>query len=297
MYTKLLIPLDGSTTAEQAIPHARPLVIKLGIPAELLMVIDVADLPAPSRSTGNPPIDETLGRAKSYLGGIADSFADTEVKWTIERGRPAEVIVQKAGQEPSTLISMATHGRSGLERWLLGSVTEKVLRATANPLFLIRARSDGAAQDAALQTVVVPLDGSELAETILPDVVDLAARLGCAIVLLRVYQIPYSAFAGDHGQAMYNIDLLLESLRDEAVAYLEEKTAQLTAQGAANVSYVAKEGLAADEIIAVAKNMPASLIAMCTHGRSGVKRWVLGSVTEIVVRHAGGPVLVIPAKA
>jgi nucleotide-binding universal stress UspA family protein len=92
---------------------------------------------------------------------------------------------------------------------------------------------------------------------------------------------------------MVNYDELIASVRDEANEYLEKKVAEVKKLGVAKVSAVSKEGIAGDEIIAAGHNTPNGLIAMCSHGRSGVKRWVLGSVTETVVRHSGDPVLVV----
>jgi nucleotide-binding universal stress UspA family protein len=86
-------------------------------------------------------------------------------------------------------------------------------------------------------------------------------------------------------------------LKDEATQYLEKKSEELKKQGVTKVTILAKEGLSADEIIALGRATPDNLIAMCSHGRSGVRRWVLGSVTEIVVRHSGDPVLVVRAGA
>jgi len=91
-------------------------------------------------------------------------------------------------------------------------------------------------------------------------------------------------------------DELIGGVRDEATQYLEKKAAEVKKLGVEKVSVVSKEGFAADEIIALGRKNPDSLIAMCSHGRTGVKRWMLGSVTEAVVRHSGDPVLVIRAK-
>jgi nucleotide-binding universal stress UspA family protein len=190
------------------------------------------------------------------------------------------------------LITMATHGRSGLNRFLLGSVAEKVLRGTANPLLLIRAseeaKSDG---EASLKSIIVPLDGSELAESVLPMVADVAKKLNLEIELFRAYHIPYNVYAGDEGFYAGNYEELLNSVRDEAQEYLDRKATEVRKLGVAKVTSVAKEGFAGDEIISLGRKTPDNLIAMCSHGRSGVKRWVLGSVAETVVRHSGDPVL------
>jgi len=126
-------------------------------------------------------------------------------------------------------------------------------------------------------------------------VAELAKTLKLSVVLFRAYSIPTGAYAGGEGYYAVNYEELLTAMREEAVDYLEKKTEAVKKLGIANVSYVAKEGFAADEIISLARHYPDNLIAMCTHGRSGVKRWVLGSVTETVVRHSSDPVLVIRA--
>ena len=214
----------------------------------------------------------------------------------MEKGKAEQMIIETAAADKGTLVTMATHGRSGMNRWLLGSVTEKVLRGATNPLLLIRAteeaKTDG---EATVKSVVVPLDGSELAESVLPAVADLAKKLSLEVVLFRAYNIPYNAYASAEGYAAIDYEDLLASMREEAVSYLEKKVETVKKLGIDKVSYVAKEGFAADEIIIMGRKTPDNLIAMCTHGRSGVRRWMLGSVTETVVRHSGGPILVLRA--
>jgi len=143
---------------------------------------------------------------------------------------------------------------------------------------------------------VVPLDGSELAEGVLPTVTELARSLDLEVFLIRAYAIPYGAYSA--GEGFYDpvhLESFLNILKEETFDYLEKKVADLKRAGLTKVSYVAKEGLSADEIIKFARETPANLVAMSSHGRSGIKRWVLGSVTETVVRHSGDPVLVLRA--
>jgi nucleotide-binding universal stress UspA family protein len=241
-------------------------------------------------------IEEGVRASTTYLRGIATTFPDAKVTCSVEKGRAEETIIEKSEADAGMLIAMATHGRSGLNRFLLGSVAEKVLRGSANPLLLIRATEEAKGEgEAKLTSVVVPLDGSELAERVLPMVATMAKKLDLEVVLFRAYHIPYNAYAGDDGY-MVNYDELIASVRDEANEYLEKKVAEVKKLGVAKVSAVTKEGFAGDEIIAIGRKTPDNLIAMCSHGRSGVKRWVLGSVTETVVRHSGDPVLVARAK-
>jgi nucleotide-binding universal stress UspA family protein len=301
MYTKVLIPLDGSKTAEKVLPCARYLVSKFKIPVELLAVIDIAEMAthisAEKARFLNTMIEDGVRASTTYLRGIASTFADAQVKCTVEKGRAEDAIIERGEADTGMLITMATHGRSGLNRFLLGSVAEKVLRATANPLLLVRATEETkAAGEMRPTTVIVPLDGSELAESVIPMVAGVAKKLDLEIVLFRAYHMPYNVYAGNDSYYAVNYDDLIAGVRDEANEYLEKKVAEVKQLGVAKVSAVSKEGFAGDEIIAVGRKTPDSLIAMCSHGRSGVKRWVLGSVTETVVRHCGDPVLVLRAK-
>jgi nucleotide-binding universal stress UspA family protein len=296
MFTRLLIPLDGSTTAEQIVPYARTLARGLKIPVELLAVVDVVRLLTSVEKARNLDglIDEEVRRGEAYLEGVAKRFAGSRVKRTVAQGRAADVIIEKATAHKTILIAMTTHGRSGLGRWLLGSVAEKVLRGTANPLLLVKATPQAKAEgEATLKSVVVPLDGSQLAESVLPIVTKLAKKLSLEMFLFRAYSNPYSPFISGGGPYAVNVAELMASVREEARSYLEEKMAELSKQGIEEISYLLQEGVAADEIVSLGSHTPESLIVMCSHGRSGVKRWVLGSVTETVVRHSSGPVLVI----
>ena len=300
MYTRILIPLDGSKTAEQVLPYARTLANKLKAAVELMGVIDIVEfavhISAERARYLEKMIEQEERSSMDYLKGIAATFPGLGVNCVIEKGRAAEAIIDRAAADKGTLIAMATHGRSGIDRWVLGSVAEKVLRATNNPLLLVKgAKQAASGEQARLTSVIVPLDGSELAESVLPAVTELAKKLDLEIILFRAFNIPYSLYAGADGYYALNFDQLITEIKDDANAYLEKKTEELKRNGVEKISFLVKEGLSADEIISFGRQTPDNLIAMCTHGRSGVKRWVLGSVTENVVRHCGDPVLVIRA--
>ena len=297
MYSKILVPLDGSKTAEKVLPYARYLVSKFKVPVELLAVVDIAEVASHMTSEKarflDTIIEDAVRYSTSYLRGIATTFTDTEVRCSVERGKPEETIIEKAATDKAMLITMATHGRSGLNRFLLGSVAEKVLRGTVNPLLLIRATEEAKSKgEAMLRSVIVPLDGSELAEGVLPMVADMAKKLDLEVELFRAYHIPYNVYAGDEGFYAGNYDELLAGVRDETKEYLDKKAETMKRLGVAKVTCVTKEGFAGDEIIALGRKTSDNLIAMSSHGRSGVKRWVLGSVAETVVRHSGDPVLI-----
>jgi len=164
MYSRILVPLDGSKTAEKALPYVRALASKFKLPVELLVVIDITEL-AMRISPENARylttlIEKNIGNSEQYLKGVAGTFHDVSVKCTVDKGGVADVIIQRAAANKGTLINMATHGRSGIDRWLLGSIAEKVLRGATNPLLLIRATQAAKTEgEANLRSVIVPLDG------------------------------------------------------------------------------------------------------------------------------------------
>jgi nucleotide-binding universal stress UspA family protein len=286
VYSKILVALDGSYLAEQILPFVRWIAEPNKISVQLLTISD-PDARAPFWPA---EVDKT------YLKEVAEKYFTTPklVTGTVERGEPATVIVDCAKNDPSCLIAMATHGVSGVRRWLLGSVASKVIQAAVNPLLLIRPVEDFApSTQAGLGSLIVPLDGSSLAEKVLPHVASLARQLKLRVRLIQVYTLPKSAFVVADGMFDQGPAVFRDALRKEAETYLAAKVEQLRAEGIEQVSTSAIEGDAASEIIDSARAAPDNLIAMSTHGRSGVTRWVLGSVAERVIQHSGDPVLII----
>ena len=300
MFTRRLTPLDGSKTAEKVLPYTRSVAGQLKLPIELLAVVDIVEMTTHISADRalhlDTMIEDSVRNSEQYLGRVAGTFPGASTKCRVEKGKAEQVIIETAAADEGTLITMATHGRSGINRWLLGSIAEKVLRGATNPLLVVRATEEAKADNVAtLKSIVMPLDGSELAESVLPTVAELAKTLKLEVVLFRAYSIPYSAYASAEGYYAVDYEELLKAMREEAVDYLEKKTEAVKKLGIDKVSCVAKEGFAADEIISLSRKSADNLIAMCTHGWSGVKGWVLGSITETVVRHSGDPVLVIRA--
>ncbi len=297
MYTRLLIPLDGSQIAEQVLPYGRFLAKALAVPVELLGTVDPVPLADFAESWERSDLDGLIAQetkhTSEYLEAAARSFAGAQVKCSVEKGTPDEVIIAKAAADERTLIVMATHGRSGIQRWLLGSVADKVLHGTTNHLLLVRACEQGKTEgDAILKTAVVPLDGSALAERALSSVEELAKKLQLEVVLMRAYALPPAVSADEYGTYT---EKLVAQLEAEAGDYLAQKVRELKQKGIRDVSSVTDLGYGAEEIITLARKTPDNFIAMCTHGRSGFRRWLLGSVTERVVRHSGDPVLIVRA--
>lgn len=297
MFGRMLIPLDGSKTAEDVLPYARRLAADARVAVELLGVVEMAeiaeDIASNQAAYAGALVREAVRNSTEYLEKLAQTFHNGKVRCNVQQGRPEDIIIAAASADRATLIAMATHGRSGVTRWLLGSVTEKVLRGTVNPLLVVRAsgnsKTDG---EAALRSVIVPLDGSDVAETILSPVAALAKALDLQVLLIRVYGLPLPTYGGDDYYVPDYLELK-DQIRDEAEGYLNSRANLLRAQGVAEVSTVVIEGSAADAIIDLARKTPDNLVALSPHGRSGLQRWVLGSVTEKVVRHCQDPVLIV----
>ena len=281
MYKRILVPLDGSKLSESVLPYARFFASGLQLPIDLLHVND-------------PEMRGIATQGTDYLTGVAASFSNSAVDCFIENGRAAEVIIDRASKNPGTLITMATHGRSGAPRWLLGSVAQKVLQAVKSPLLLIRAKKETRpGEEVAIGNVIVPLDGSHLAESIFPHVRYLAGHLNLEVVLIRSYIVPTTGYFVGTGLLPPAIGELANKIKQEITEYLQGKVEQLRAEGIDRVSCLALEGSGPGEIIDLAQKTSDNIVAMSTHGRSGMGRWVLGSVTDRVVAYCGDPVLVI----
>jgi nucleotide-binding universal stress UspA family protein len=297
MFSRMLIPLDGSKTAENVLPYARRLATVSDVMVELLSAVEMADIAGDIASNeasyAEALIREAVRNSTEYLEKLAQTFRHGAVRCNVEQGRPEDIIITAASADRGTLIAMATHGRSGVTRWLLGSVTEKVLRGTVNPLLVVRAPGDSKTDgEAALRSIIVPLDGSDVAETILSPVAALAKALHLQVILIRVYGLPLPTYGGDDYYVPDYLELK-DQIKDEAEGYLNSRVSLLRAQGVTDVSTVVIEGSAADAIISLARKTPDNLVAMSPYGRSGLQRWVLGSVTEKVVRHCQDPVLIV----
>lgn len=296
MYKKILVPLDGSTTAEAVLPYVEAFAAGFKTAVELLSVIDIGAMTTHLAPDRVRHLDSVVAyeekRCTAYLEDVAKLFSGSGAECRIVRGTPAEIILEGTHDDRDTLIAMATHGRSGPKRWLLGSVAEKVLRGTSLPLFLVRAAAAKTAPQRIINSMVVPLDGSPLAEQILPTVCRWARALDVEVTLIRAFEFPTAAYVGSEAY-LPDYDKFREEARREAADYLKAKEKVLVGEGVRTVSILTLEGPAADEIISYAQTAPAAVIAMSTHGRSGIQRWMLGSVTEKVVRHADDPVLVV----
>jgi nucleotide-binding universal stress UspA family protein len=299
MFEKILVPLDGSPLAQAILPYV--MVVAKGSHSHVILFHAIEtdlDHEAPEQKTY---ADETMERirpmAEKYLAGVADQLRKEgiDVETKVVRGRAAAQIAEHTDKENVGLIAMSTHGRSGLARWVMGSEVDKILRACEQPVLLVRPRDEGAGgkADGRLSKVIVPLDGSKAAETAIPFAEELSKTLGVDVILIQVIGIEttvqFAPMALDSWPVPGDI---LQRLDVVASGYLTGLAKQLKDRGLA-VQWEVLRGAPGPRIVEFAKDTPASLVVMTTHGRSGFRRWVMGSVTDAVVRHTGEPVLVV----
>ena len=296
MLENFLVPLDTSEMSEQVLPYVELLAGRLGQPVHLLSVADDGQLMqiAPDNVTIAGIVEERRAVVARYLRGVRERLEEKSLTVTTEMasGHVADTILDTAARRSSGLIAMATHGRVGPERWFLGSVADRVARSAASPVLLVRPAKDSVSSPAAIEKVILPLDGSTLAEAAIPHATFLAQAFERPVVLVRTLDMTWLGTGdGMTGDFALTPDLQ-ELLESDAKEYLAQTATGLEAKGL-KVERVFSFQLPATEIIEQAHQAPGALIVMSSHGRSGLGRTVLGSVADRVMRTAEAPVLLV----
>jgi nucleotide-binding universal stress UspA family protein len=305
----ILVPLDGSALAEQALPYARMLAAQVGARIRLLRVIadsegDIAHMSEPAllREAGATNLT-SLARetrlwdmlryyATGYLDGQAGPLLQDglDVDIDVQIGAPAERIVEVAQQIDAHMIVMATHGYTGFKRWTLGSVADRVVQATKTPVFVVPGYNAKPSDVVKLRRIMLTLDGSELARQALPLASELATHAHAELLLFQVVSPVASVYSGlvlppdiqdaIQGAAANELRTIADTLR---LAEIKVATAVVL-------------GDPADQIVATALKHQVDLVVMATHGYSGIKRWALGSVADKVLHATPAPLLLVRAR-
>lgn len=306
MYRTVLVPLDGSRFAEHALPLAGALARHAGAKLRVVTVsTPLASFTAEGAYFGTAEMEAELdGRYRAYLNSTAGRLRarGTEVEVDLLHGEVAECICADAERQ-AELVVMATHGRGTLERFWLGSVADEVVRNVTRPVLLVRPADEEAdlGSEPKLSPVVVSLDGTPLAEKVLDHALEMAALApGAELVLMRaitsVAPVPSHLDVPEAEREarglMSQVHKLQSHLRREAETYLEGVAARVRQRGVKARTAVVVEDQPAVAILNEARAVGAGLIALETHGRSGLTRFFLGSVADKVIRGATTPVLV-----
>jgi nucleotide-binding universal stress UspA family protein len=277
----------------------------MGIPIHLIQVVHTVpeDMADPVHGLYRSSITAGMhDESMDYLNSIKRKTAGAEITCEALEGNVSSIIIEEAAKTPGSLVAMSTHGRSGVARWLLGSVTDNVLRHTKNPMLIVRGHRQGEPEsDTNLSTMFVPMDGSPLAEEVIPHVAALANALDLKVTLLHATATAeefgsisgFGRLDGVSGGYFQSFENMARDARNQAIDYLKGMEDKLRKQGVTSIESRIERGPAADVIVDAALETPDILVAMTTHGRSGPARWTLGSVADRVVRHSGDPVLVV----
>lgn len=284
MIKRFLVPLDGSELAEHALPWATVLAQKLGAKVELLRCFEpMASVYMMPEFAAPAPVyfDQTamFDQIDSYLNELAEGLPEGLAEKTRCEGDPGTVILDRAEAEEVEAIVLASHGRGGIGRWLLGSVTTKVVRGGRIPVLVISSHTE-VDQEPTLKKILLPLDGSPTSEAAIPKAVELARAFDAELIFYR--GIAHTPIGNPTVDAAVKLEI------SNAQEYLEKL-------GAAQdgLRYRVMVDLAGPSKGILKHADDCDLIVMCSHGRSGVQRWLLGSVAEKVIQSATKPVMIV----
>ena len=281
MFTRILVPLDGSRRSERALPYAAGLAKVFG--SELALIHDET---IGLRDDDVPASADTLGRITDLVQALQNMGLRV---WSgVVHGPAAEAILRAADDAHADLIVMSTHGRSGLGRWLYGSVADEVLRHTTLPIVLITAACERRRRIEGPFRLLVPLDGSPLAEAALGLAREVGDALNAELMLLRVVE-PADGFAT---LGTSYLPAQSQGELDDAQAYLDDVSASSGMPGRRTARRIAA-GDPAARIAAVARDEDFDLIVMSTHASGGLARLTMGSVATSVLHRAATPTLLL----
>jgi nucleotide-binding universal stress UspA family protein len=294
----IVLTTDFSTCARLAYRTAVEVAGRFGARIHLVHALEDRFIYLP---TAFPGIDIATSNYKASAGGRLDEEARREEfrgaaleQHLLDPPGP-EAVARFAESLSSSLILQASHGLRGFERLLLGSFAERVLRSSAAPVLTVKARPGGEDREFRPRRILFPYDHSPCAAEALTPVRFLAQSYGAEVVVLHVFTDLSDLLTRDE-------DLLSSAVREELLSanehladHLAERLGDYAKRELAGIDYRARvaHGDAAEGILAAAREHSADLICMATHGRKGVARLFLGSVTEKVLRRAAVPVLTV----
>ena len=284
MYERILVPLDGSELAEGALPYAEG--VAIGLHREVILFTACA-------------VGDCLERPlRAYLEKRAKELQSLGVKAStlIVQGNVADEILDFAEKNDISLIIISTHGRTGISRWPLGSISNKVMQKSDIPVLLIRSRDlETVVLEKKLRKLLVLLDGSQFAESVIPYAVSLVEGIESEVILLRVsepVQLPAVTLYARGFDKEKKEKELTARVEKEARRYLSEKESALRDKGV-KVSSTTLLGKPSETILRYAEDNSVSLIALATHGFSGMTKWAYGSVAYKIIEGSSKPVLLI----
>ncbi len=292
----ILVPTDGSDRAEIGARRGIDLATTIDADLHVLSVVDTREIEplrsnqdSSARTEREQLLNQKAEQAVDTVAGLAQTYLSGQITTAVERGIPFQTINEYVETHNIGLIVMGTQGRTGPERVLLGSVVEKTLRTATVPVVTAAPTADVAEVGAEVyDDILLPTDGSEGAELAVEWGITLAEVYDAT--LHAVYSVDTSGFGGVEG--MGEIYDALEETGRSALATVRKRVQEDDVSVAGHIG----SGPAARTILSYCEEHDIDLVVMGTHGRSGVKRYLIGSVTETVVRNAAVPVCCVPMR-
>lgn len=276
MFETILVPTDGSDCADLALDHVVDIARHHDATVHVLTVLDVRDL---EKAPDIEPFEEEAVALVDDAKGRID--ADIDIVTSVRTGYPDGEIREYADQIEADLIAMGTHGRTGFRRFVLGSIAEKVLRLSDVPVLTV---TDSDTEQHPYENVLVPTDGSAGASAAIDPAASLARAYDATVHALSV--VDTRALGAD-----VRSDILVDSLEDNARTALDDLEADLADRDVGGVTKQVMFGTPYQSIQNYVEDHEVDLVVMGTHGRTGLDRYLLGSVTEKLVRTSPVPVL------
>ncbi|MEJ2541282.1 MAG: universal stress protein [Gemmatimonadota bacterium] len=291
MFDKLLVTLDGSSFSEWALNYAAAICRRTGASLELASVHEAVTGFAYEEweAAAVEWTEEYLSRIRSRM----EDQLGVEVGAWVGSGPVVDSLLHRAEAVDADLLVSATHGRGTISRAWLGSVADGLLRHTDRPLLLVRPeKGEPAPEDPSIRQVVVPLDGSEFSESILDLAVGFARTFDAEVNLLRVVAYPVEIASPYLPHTVQMNQAVVEQAKEAAEEELDRVAEGLGSEGLVVNTRVVVDSQAGHAICAESQDLKADLVVMATHGRGGLKRTLLGSTADKVIRSAHVPVLV-----
>jgi nucleotide-binding universal stress UspA family protein len=292
----ILVPLDGSPLAEQAIPIAQAIAQRARCKLKLVLVHQESILMKPGPDYTK--LELTMQKAdREYLKSVTTAMRERlgrMVSSAVLQGSPvAQTLATYTRELGADLVVMTSHGRGGVCRAWLGSVTDQLIRSAEVPVLVVRPGEAGAARPVWPGEILVALDGSPLAEAALEPAIDVARLWDAELSLVQVVR-PITPASGPHLTFPSSYSDQVTAMRRESAHDYIRDVAERVGESGVRASGVAVIGRTVPEtLIDLAEPERVGLMVVATHGLGGVRRMVLGSVADKVVRGANVPVLVV----
>jgi len=293
MFDTVLVPADGSDHTVRAAEHGAAIAEAFDATLHVITVVDHRAAAGPFDTGGLR--EEFLDRLEADAEDIVDAVAKAVdasqgLQTAVRRGDPVDEILDYAADHEIDLVAMGTHGRTGVERYVMGSVTEQVVRRAGVPVLSVRVTEASRRADA-YDEIMIPTDGSESADAAVEPALELATRFDARVHAVHVLNVGDADVGVEHPESTALLDRL-RAHGERAVEGVADRAREAGVDVVTNVD----GGYPAAGILEYADANDVDCIAMGTAGRTGINRFLLGSTTERVIRHADVPVLAVNAR-